>query len=300
MSLDRLGASTPRLVGCVLLAIAVGVLGNVLSPWDWLRAVWSLLGAAILALAIASWQINERERKRRSAMQGYWQPFSSNMLIVLPIRAAEQEADENELSPFTPFHDARAGHKIQHYLQRTYRREVPIVSAAELTDLDALGTRNVVLVGGPNLNHITDKLMKRVWDQHKGRFFHWSSTLEADPEVQSIVTTRDDHLLQIHFEDGHPEVGDRIEDMHNGPDGRLLEARGMCLRLDGPLARGRHVLVVAGVDTAYGTLAAAEFALDPDNVVPLSSGDSQVIVSARPNRNGVDAPRSVRSIDGHG
>jgi hypothetical protein len=295
--LDRLGSSTLRLFVCFLMAVLLVVLGNINSlggPLIGSTAVF--LGGAVFALATASWQINARDRYRAAAMRRYWKPFSSDAIICLSTREPNPELEGNQLSSLTPYHDALAAHKIQTYLLQAYGREVPVVSATDLKSLESAPATHIVLIGGPNLNHLTDEFMDLAWTSYKGRYFHWSSTILKVTVARALVAHERDHLLKLYSSGESFRIDDTVHDVHD-EDGQLVNARGMCLRLEGPIGMGRQVLVLAGVDNALGTLAAAEHVLDPDNVLALAKGDTQAVVGAQLNGRGLDSSISLRSID---
>jgi hypothetical protein len=251
----------------------------------------------VLALGVASWQVNDRQRARAGAMRRYLEPFSSNCVIVLPTEGRIEALADSEDSPFIPAHDSFAGHQIQDYLEANYKCHVPIVAGAGPGDLHEIEAKNLILIGGPKFNGLTEELMNVLWDRRRGRYFHWSFTLAKLPETRSLVDGDSDCFLKVDGGGSGLRIDDRVEDPRD-PQGAIVEARGMCLRLTGLTGRGRHVLLLAGASTAYGTLAAVDFVTNPDNILPLAAGDSQAIVGASLARGKVGASTAVRVVAG--
>ena len=297
-ALDKLGATTSRVLAAMTIAAVITVCGNVFPPSDspW-RIVATFLGGAFVAISVASWQLNAVDRARATAMREYWDPFISDTIIVLPSLPGDRTGLPGELSTFTPYHDAVAGYKVEAYLRSRGGRP-DLISAADVGSVQDIRQRNVIAIGGPNLSHVTTELMSLVWQQHARAFFHFSTTLAADPKAAHLVTDDGDHLIQPDFGHDHTFVlRDVVRDLTDGTG--LIEPRGMCLRLKGLLGRNRFVLVIAGVDTAYGTLAAADYVLTPEHLRGATSIDSlQLIVGARYVASTVDAPECVRVAHG--
>jgi|GEM_PF-2651030 len=295
--LDKIGLSTRRLALCIGLSVVITTGGAVLRIHGYdLGTVSSFAGGALLALAIASWQTNAVGRARSAALARFWRPLSTNTVIVLPTRKPDDAVDGDEWSWFTPYQDAVAGHEVQAFIEREYGTAVRVVASEDVDGLASLAGSNVISIGGPNLNCVTAELMQRTWERFGGRYLHWSSTLVANAATRVAVVDAEDHLLAVGVgDDGSVTVADRIVDVHD--DEGVVAARGLCLRLRGLLARGRTVLVLGGVDTAYGTLAAAQYVLDAENLLPLAASDGlQIVVEARPNRAGVEPPQSLRVL----
>ncbi len=294
--LDQLGATNLRLFLCFVAATILTVLGSIFSfGGEFVRSGLPFFGGALLALALASWQINAHDRALHAATHSYWKAFSEESVILLSTRPPDAEFEAGSRSPLTPFHDAQAGLKVQAHLEAKYETKVPIVSVGDLSDLADIQAKNVILIGGPNLNHLTDALMERAWVQHGDRYFHWSSTLATLSSTQATVIHSQDHFLRVQTTPNNVLTADEVLDLHD-PEGNLIEARGMCLRLEGLLGPGSRVLLLAGTASAYGTLAAADYALDPDNLLHLSGPDSQLIVSAALNGYGLHEPYALRVL----
>jgi hypothetical protein len=296
--LDRLGMSTPRLVFAFVLAIAIAVGGSMLPVGgEVARSATAFIGGAVLAFALTSWQLNAVERTRAEALSCFWEPFSSDAIICLSTRLPAHDGDE--LSPFTPLHDAVAGQRVQGYLRDTFGKEVPIVSATDFDSLEKVAAKHVILVGGPNHNHLTEEVMDRLWDKCGDRYFHWASTLRSTDATRPLVDHDHDHLLRLQMVGDELQVDDSVQDIHDGNED-LVEARGMCLRIEDLHRRGSHILVLAGVANAYGTLAALEHALAPDNIIPVAGEDVQLVIGARLNGSVLEEGRCLRTLRGKG
>lgn len=296
--IDRLGKSTGRLALVFVAALALTVCGSI----GWIGGhlvggIASFIGGAIFAVALTSWQINASERTQLSAMRSYWKTFSTDSVIVLSVRSPEEMGDDNEFSPFTPYHDALGGQQVQRFLLEKFGRQIPIKSAADFAGLHEVDQKNLILIGGPNHNHLTDQVMGLVWAEQGGRYFNWSSTFSKDAVTESLVKNPEDHLLKVDSSRSALVADDSIDDVHD-VDGDLIKVRGMAFRVKGLYRAGQVILVLAGVDTSFGTLAATEYTLAPGNLVDLTGGDSQVIVGANPYGQILDTPTSLRVIHG--
>jgi hypothetical protein len=295
---DQLGRSNRRLALAFLIALVLTVAGGVLPIGGaFVRTAVTFFGGAVFALALTSWQLNAEERVLRAATDAFWKNFSSNAVIYLSTRPPDAVFEATARSPLTPYHDAHAALKIQDHLLVEYGKKIPIVSVGDIENLDSIRAKNIILVGGPNLNHLTRELMPRVWKQWETLYFHWSSTItELGPEVPPINDPRD-HFLQLQMVGSELRIADEISDLFDQND-QLVESRGMCLRVEGVLGPGSRVLVLAGAANAYGTLAAADYALAPENLRQLTTLSSQFVVKARLNGFDLHEPELVRGVRG--
>jgi len=289
--LDRLGTSTGWLLVLILLGAVLAFVGSRLGGS--LETLLTFLAGAIVAVAVCSWQINASFRRRARAFRLFWEAFAADAAIVL---ATQIPGDE--ISPLTPLHDALACALVQGYLRLEFGAELPIVAASDIESLETAPARNLILIGGPKFNRLTMELMERVWTQNAEGYFQWSSMIGALADADSLVHPDDGHrLLRIRFTDDGPQVIEAIDGIRDGSGGPL-EARGMCLRLRGAPEPGRQILALAGVDSAFGTLASADYVTNPDNLVQLSEGNRQAIIGARMNGSNVATPELLRLVEG--
>jgi hypothetical protein len=295
---DQLGRSNRRLALAILIGLILTVAGAVLPIGGAaVRTALTFFGGVVFALTLTSWQFSAEERVLRAATDAYWKNFSSNAVIYLSTRSPDAVFEATARSPLTPYHDAHAALKIQDHLLAEYGKKVPIVSVGDIENLDSIRAKNVILIGGPNLNHLTRELMAQVWKQWECVYFHWSSTIaELGPGAPPIGDPRD-HFLQLQMVGSEMRIADEIWDLYDGGD-QLVEAPGMCLRVEGVLGPGSRVLVLAGAANAYGTLAAADYALTPENLRQLTTLGSQFLVKARLNSFDLHEPELVRSVRG--
>ena len=287
-----------RLILWLLIATAFVIVGQNrhLKPYH-SEVVTSFVGGAIVATALASWTIDAKERQEEAALTRFWGAFSEGVCIVLP-SFEPTLAHLDELSPFTLYHDAVASHAIQTFLQSRYGVRATVISSKQIKQPKDVPDQHLILIGGPNFNDVTKMFMKELWEKYDGSFFHWSSAFADDPSFQHLLQRKEDHLLKIESSgNSGVAVSEVMFDVPSPAAGHPAEARGMCVRAEGLLGEDRVVLLFAGVDTAFGTLAAARYLLDASNLVNIAcSTVTQIVASAKVNGYNIGHSTALRFL----
>jgi hypothetical protein len=184
-----------------------------------------------------------------------------------------------ESSPFTPYHDAVAASEIQGFLNKIFGISIKVISSKEIINLEAIASCNLILVGGPNFNAVTALFMHRVREKYHQRAFQWSSEFQKNPAIQAILLRKEDHLIRVREDPAVLE--EDCFDVRSPSESVPIIARGLCCRAEDILRPGRCVLVVGGVDTAFGTLAGARLLMDPKFLKKVEiESVVQIVVSA--------------------
>jgi hypothetical protein len=305
---DNLARTNTALLLWSLGSVVLGILIYWLSEMPLLKSLhlelWALPTIAPLpvALAFASWTLNNRARTLSESTRRFWGPFADNCTIILPsfepIRGVGDGLDDP--SPFTPYHDAVASSEIQSFLRHHFGSETQVHSSREFSGLQGLGQKNLIVLGGSNFNNVTDELMSELWKRIPGQVFHWSKTVHADSAASALVSHSQDHFLQIGHSDAGVNIMDEIRDVPCPSPGQCGNARGMVIRIKSFLQDGHYILIVGGADCAQGTLAAARFCLDPEQLSNLpDTGYLQVIVSCTTRGYNITGILKLRELSGN-
>ena len=295
-------APTSKALGSWLLASAgIFVIGQLWKTSWHLDAFSSFLAGGIVSAAFTSWSASGLERRRREAIDAFWSPFSAAVTIVLPhLDPTRTSYDATERSAFTPYHDAIACYEVQRFLLDTYGTKATVISCKQAGDLQALlESGNVIAIGGPNLNDTTRMIMDELWSRIGCEIFQWSVTIAGEQIYSHLVKRDGDHFLKIdNAIPSSPCVSDEVFDVLEPSSSALLQARGMALRTHGILREDSTVIVLAGVDTAFGTLAAARYSINPDSLMNIVIGRiRQVMVSAYVHGYNIGSPVPLRVVD---
>lgn len=298
---EAIASSNRRLAVWFLLAIGIAV-GSIATtaisaaaPYHG-EIIGPFLGGAMVALALASWSLDPEERRKEAALRMFWRPLAEDVCVVLP--SIEPDGAAAGESLFTVYHDAVASYRVQDFIYAKWGSSSNVTSSNEVGLLADVANRNLLLVGGPNFNRATALFMDELWQQYGDAFFQWSSSLAGKPETAALVGDDEDHLLKVENSSSEYSVSDLIRDVKPRTPHATFEARGMCVRAHGVLRDDRTVVLVAGIDTAFGTLAAAQYALDPINLLEFSEKSRviQLIVGARVYGSEIGRPVEIRTI----
>jgi hypothetical protein len=279
-------------IGIVVAGIAIGEI-SAAEPYH-VEIVGPFLGGAILALSLASWSLETDERRKEATLRAFWRPLAEDIYVILPSLELDEVASESLL---TVYHDAVASYAVQHLLHSKWRSTSTVISSNQVSELADIASHNILLIGGPNYNVATSLFMDELWQAYGEAFFQWSSSLAARPATAALVRPGEDHLLKVEKVDGSSYVvSDEIHDVRDKESRTTSDAKGMCVRADGVMRDDRSILLIAGVDAAFGTLAAARYLLDPLNLPLSQSRILQVIVGARVYGYDIGRPVGIRVL----
>ncbi|MGP8246665.1 MAG: hypothetical protein ACLQVN_19360 [Bryobacteraceae bacterium] len=302
-TVDSLASTTPRLLlwllASVLLALGVYALSQAKSIRPFHIETWAMIVPSIPAtFAFTIYSLTALQREHRRAIDKFWGPFSQNACIYLPSSDLNSlpESKVPEPSPFTPYHDAAASWEVQSYLRGAFDAVLDIGVSDHTKEIHALGRKTTILIGGSNFNTLTEQFMAELWAKKDMPIFHWIKTVSADASTRSLSTLADDHLLLIDRLADPPIVLDQVCDVSDLAAHRPSHARGMIIWAK-DIVPGTTILLLAGVDSAYGTLAAARYFLNPKNL-PREPDRRllQIIVSAPVRGYDIDEPSLMRAI----
>ena len=287
--LEGLAPTNARLGMWWVVSLIILIAGNILSevfpvvkPYR-VDLIGTYISGALLALSVASWQLDARERERNEAVRQFWKPFCTDTYIVVPSTEPQGLRDGvEERSGFTPYHDAVASSEILSFLNRHLSTTPQVIASKEVRDIQELCRHNLLLVGGPNFNDATRHFMAVLWSRYQGALFQWSSGLSGDPALRTLTDLPEDHLTRLDMSGTQPLELEVFRDIRAPGLRTPVNARGMAIWIHGLLQDGKSVLLVAGLDSAFGTLAAARYLLEPDNLIPLKGMPLvQLVVSSR-------------------
>jgi|ERR1017187_2554574 hypothetical protein len=300
--IDDMAPTNRRLLIWLLISLALIVYGQFPLAKRYHADIFTnVVAGIVVALATTSFGLDAKERKKEAALTRFWRAFGDRVCIVLPAFEPKSNKDFDELSTFTLYHDAVASHEIQVFLQSRYRVRAQVISSKQVAQPRDLPNHNLILIGGPNFNDVTRIFMDELWKKYQGEFFHWSSMFKADQSLKDLVKREGDHLLKAENPDGSGMVvGEEIFDVACKDGKNPAKARGMCVRAEGIFGDDRTVVLFAGVDTAFGTLAAARYCLNGPNLVRIALGKvTQAIVDANVNGYNVGTGTALRILRSH-
>ncbi len=284
-SLEGMACSNGRFALWIIVSIAVVVGGALLSTFSGaqtyiVNAVSTFLSGAILALCIQSYALNGQERRRRQALHRFWGGFQDDVVIVIPT-----SNDIVDPSPFTPLQDAIAVSELRDFLLINLNARSTVTAADKDANLDTLKSHNLIIIGGPKFNRVADQFMARLLKDHRMPFYHWTWHLLhetcGERAIADRVKSEGHFMLSVGSREGVPIIHDEIHDVSQSPDATPIEARGFALWTQGYLHPGRNILLLAGLRSAFGTLAAVRHAMDATALMDLHFEKKlQLIVSA--------------------
>ncbi len=301
--IERMAPTNHALLLWIALAIA---LVFALVPLGWypklapyhFEIVLPSIASFLASLALASWSIGSREREEIRAIKRFWSPFANRCCLVLPSSepAGTRDGGVIERSPFAPYHDIVAATEVHAFLARHFGAPPDIISSLEIPSLQEFGNRNLILIGGPNFNTATRDFMHKVRQVLGSNCFQWSSEFKSDQTLGKILVRSEDHLVRI--DEDTQTLIEEVFDVRQKNAAAPTIARGLCFRGEDLLKEGWCVLVLAGVDSAHGTLASARFIQNPKNLVQVDpKGVLQLVVHTRPNGYEIGRVRSDRELN---
>jgi hypothetical protein len=257
-----------------------------------------LLPAIPATFAFTIYSLTALQREHRRATDHFWGPFAQDACIYLPSSELNGPPDGHlpEPSPFTPYHDAAASWEVQSFVRNAFDATLDISVSDQTKKMQALDRKNIILIGGSNFNHLTDQFMAELWAKRDIQLFHWIKTVSRDALTRALNTRSDDHLLLIDRFADPPTVLDQVCDIPDVTTHRPSHARGMIVWAK-DIIPGSTILLLAGVDSAYGTLAAARYFLNAQNLPrPSNIRLLQIIVSAHVRGYDIDEPSLIRTV----